>query len=131
MTKRPDPRASGRTTRISRPVNLTEFRHMMREAGIGETADRILVVFSEDAPGRMADLEAALRQRDAKAIRMAAHVFKSAAATIRADALAQLLGRIEAAAESDDIEAAAKLLPQVRAEAESVQTFLDPLQHPD
>jgi HPt (histidine-containing phosphotransfer) domain-containing protein len=104
---------------------------MMREAGIGETADRILVVFLEDAPGRMADLETALRQQDGSAIRMAAHVFKSAAATIRAETLAQLLGRIEAAAESGDLDGATELLPRVRAEVDSVQSFLEPLQHPD
>jgi HPt (histidine-containing phosphotransfer) domain-containing protein len=101
---------------------------MMREAGIEETADRILTVFLEDAPGRLADLEAATGQHNARDVRMAAHVFKSAAATIRAEALAQLLDQMEKAGEGDDLNRATDLLPLVRAEAEKVLAFLSPLQ---
>lgn len=130
MTDRPNKRhvrASGRSQRISSPVNITEFRSMMRDAGIEDTADRILVVFLEDAPGRLADLDAATERAHGPDIRMAAHAFKSAAATIRAEALTSLLHRVEHAAEANDLSAAVALMPSVRAEVERVLVFLGPL----
>jgi CheY-like chemotaxis protein len=120
-------RASDQLVRVVDPVNLTEFRRMMREAGIEETANKIFTVFLEDAPGRMTALEEATGARNGQDIRMAAHAFKSAAATIRAENLAELLNHVEKAGESGDLDKAAELLPQVRAEADSVQEFLEPL----
>lgn len=127
-TNKPPVRASGRSTRISRPVNLTEFRSMMRDAGIEGTADRILVVFLEDAPGRLADLEAAVARSHSADIRMAAHAFKSASATIRAEGLTALLHRVEKSAEAGEIDVVTGLLPNVRAEVDAVIAFLSPLQ---
>ena len=130
MTDRRDKRhvrASGRSERISSPVNITEFRSMMREAGIEDTANRILVVFLEDAPGRLADLEAAAERGNGPDVRMAAHAFKSAAATIRAEALTALLHRMEQAAEAGDLTAVAGMVTGVRAEVEHVLAFLGPL----
>ena len=124
---KPRVRASGRSQRISSPVNITEFRSMMREAGVEDTADRILIVFFEDAPGRLADLEAAIERASGPDVRMAAHAFKSAAATIRAEALTSLLHRVEKAAEGGDLGVVTALLPDVRAEVESVLAFLGPL----
>jgi CheY-like chemotaxis protein/HPt (histidine-containing phosphotransfer) domain-containing protein len=120
-------RTSGHVDRVVDPVNLTEFRRMMREAGIEGTANKIITVFLEDAPQRMAALHEATNARNGQDIRMAAHAFKSAAATIRAESLAELLNHVEKAGELDDIDKAAELLPQVHAEADSVQAFLEPL----
>lgn len=106
------------------PVNLAEFRRVMREAGIEATVPKILQVFREDAPGRMADLEAAVAARDGGEIRMAAHAFKSAATTIRAENLAALLSEIERSGKSGDVYHAAELLGQTRTEAESVIEYV-------
>ena len=106
------------------PVNLAEFRRVMREAGIEATVPRILQVFREDAPGRMADLEAAVASRDGGEIRMAAHAFKSAATTIRAENLAALLSEIERSGKSDDVHHAEELIGQTRTEAASVLEYV-------
>jgi CheY-like chemotaxis protein/HPt (histidine-containing phosphotransfer) domain-containing protein len=126
-TAAPTTRKSGQVERPVDPVNLTEFRRMMREAGIEGTANKIFTVYLEDAPERMNTLEEATSARDGQKIRMAAHAFKSAAATIRAENLAELLNHVEKAGELGDVDKATELLPQVRAEADSVQVFLEPL----
>ena len=106
------------------PVAIEEFRRSLREAGIEETTGAILAVFREDAPGRMADLEAASATGDSSEIRMAAHAFKSAAATIRALNLAELLQQAESAAEAGDQAHATELIPQIREEYGAVMEFL-------
>jgi two-component system sensor histidine kinase/response regulator len=108
----------------SAPVNLPEFQRVMREAGIETTVPRILQVFREDAPGRMAELEAAVASRDGGEIRMAAHAFKSAATTIRAENLAVLLSEIERSGQSGDVHHAEELVAQARSEADSVLDYL-------
>ncbi len=114
----------GRTL-SSPPVNLAEFQRVMREAGIEGTTAKILEVYREDAPGRMADLEAAVAARDGGEIRMAAHAFKSAAATIRAENLATLLSEIERSGRAGDVHHAEELIGQTRSEAGSVLEYLD------
>ncbi|MGD8726683.1 MAG: response regulator, partial [Gemmatimonadales bacterium] len=109
---------------VADPVNLAEFRRAMREAGIEETVATILGIFQEDAPERMAALEEALSAGDPSQIREAAHAFKSAAATVRATDLAELLNQIEEAGKSLDVSRAEVLVPQARAEYEAVLQFL-------
>ncbi len=121
----PAARASVGIRRPPTPVAIEEFRRSLREAGIEETTGAILAVFQEDAPGRMADLEAAGDTGDTSDIRMAAHAFKSAAATIRAHNLAELLQQSESAAEAGDLTHATKLIPQVRDEYTAVMNFLE------
>jgi len=113
-----------RGARSTIPVNLAEFRRAMREAGIEETVGTILGIFQEDAPERMSALEAALAAGDASEIRMAAHAFKSAASTVRATDLAELLNQVELAGESGNLPQAEALVPQVREEHEAVMSFL-------
>ena len=113
-----------RGARSTIPVNLAEFRRAMREAGIEETVGTILGIFQEDAPERMSALEAALAVGDASEIRMAAHAFKSAASTVRATDLAELLNQVELAGESGNLPQAEALVPQVREEHEAVMSFL-------
>ena len=55
---------------------------------------------------------------------MAAHAYKSAAATIRAKNLAELLNQIERAGSSGDVRQARELIDQVRSESDSVLEFL-------
>jgi HPt (histidine-containing phosphotransfer) domain-containing protein len=69
-------------------------------------------------------LEAALIASDSSEIRMAAHAFKSAASTVRATDLAELLNQVEHAGASGDMVQAAALIPQVRAEHDAVMSFL-------
>ncbi len=112
----------------SSPLNVAEFQRVMREAGIEATAAKILLVFREDAPGKMAALDAAVGARDADEIRMAAHAFKSAATTVRAGNLATLLSEVERSGKSGDVHHAEELIGQVRSEVGSVIAFLDALE---
>jgi CheY-like chemotaxis protein/HPt (histidine-containing phosphotransfer) domain-containing protein len=107
------------------PVNLTEFRRAMREAGMEETVETILGVFLEDATERLTALESAVQAGDADGIRMAAHAFRSAAATVRATNLAELLHQVEIAGQANDLGRAADLLQQVREEKAAVVDFLN------
>jgi CheY-like chemotaxis protein/HPt (histidine-containing phosphotransfer) domain-containing protein len=120
----PAARLGGPSAPVTDPVNLAEFRRVLREAGIEETVDRILGVFAEDAPVRMAVLEGAVAGGQGGEIRMAAHAYKSAAATIRAENLAELLSQIEHAGSAGDVHHAAELIGQVRNESDSVLSYL-------
>jgi CheY-like chemotaxis protein/HPt (histidine-containing phosphotransfer) domain-containing protein len=106
------------------PVDIEGFRASLREAGVEEVLGSLLQTFMGDAPGRMTDLEAAVAGDDGVAIDHAAHAYKSAAATIRAGQLAELLRQTEAAGERGGIEEARALAADVRAEHDRVMAFL-------
>ncbi len=96
----------------------------MREAGIEDTADSILRVFLSDAPGRMRALDEAIATGSADAIRQAAHAYRSAAATVRAESLAALLSHVESAAAGANLDHVQQVLPQVRGEHDAVIAYL-------
>ncbi len=102
------------------PVDLAGLREMMREAGAEDAVDGMLKVFREDAPGRMEDISAAVSAGRGEGIRQAAHAYKSAAGTIMARKLAELLQAMEDAGREGDAEAAERLLGQVRHEHQAV-----------
>jgi len=102
------------------PVDLDAFRAMLREAGAEEAVESILDTFERQAPERMAALVTALGTRDADQITRAAHVFRGAAATIGAHALAGLLQHIEAAARGGDVDEPTAALEPLKQEAAAV-----------
>ncbi len=106
------------------PVDLDGFRRMMREGDVEEVVDEMIEAFVADAPGRMKQLAEVVAQRDANAIERAAHTLKSAAATIGAHGLADLLKQTEAAGRAGEIERAAGLIARLSREQESVLTYL-------
>src|SRR5207247_11298507 len=73
------------------PVDRAAFRGTMREAGAEAAVDGILMTFASTLPQRLEALAEASRGGEAEAIQRAAHAFRSAAATIGAHRLAQLL----------------------------------------
>jgi HPt (histidine-containing phosphotransfer) domain-containing protein len=96
----------------------------MREAGVEDAVDAMLGVFRSDAPGRVQALSDACDSRDATAIASAAHAFKSAAATVHATTLAQLLREMEAAAREGNATDAMERMAAVRAEVVAAQREL-------
>ena len=76
----------------------------------------LLDTFVEDCPGRLAALELAVKEGNAKTIESAAHAFKSGAGTVRATALADGLSEVEAAGRSGKLQAIPQLLERIRAE---------------
>ncbi|OLC71984.1 MAG: hypothetical protein AUH78_17055 [Gemmatimonadetes bacterium 13_1_40CM_4_69_8] len=102
------------------PVDLAAFRRTMREAGAEEAVDGILATFATTLPQRLEALADATRSGEAEPIQRAAHAFKSAAATIGAHRLAQLLEQMEASARSGDVARAQSALQDVSSEALTV-----------
>jgi len=102
------------------PVDLAGFRGTMREAGAEAAVDGILATFASTLPQRLEALAEASRGGEAEAIQRAAHAFRSAAATIGAHRLAQLLEAMEASARSGDVARAQGGLQDVSREAQIV-----------
>jgi CheY-like chemotaxis protein len=95
-------------------VDIEGLRGELRSAGVEEVADQLFRTFLADAPGRMTALLDAAAKEDAHEIERAAHAYKSAAATIRAQELAALLKEAEQAAKSGDAATAAGFIPLIR-----------------
>jgi len=110
----------------SPPVDLESLRATMREAGVEEAVDSMLELFLDDSPGRMADLRRAVEASDVEATAKTAHAYKSAAATIGAATLAELLKEIELESKEGNIARAGELLAQTSAEHEAVIAYLQP-----
>ena len=106
------------------PIDLDDFRREMREQDLEELVEEIVDAFVEDAPGRMEALNAAVSSSEADTIRSAAHAYKSAAATMRANRLAELLQQTEAAAREGNVSTPAELLPQVQQEHDAAMAQL-------
>lgn len=104
----------------SSPVDLAALRQSMRAAGIEAALDGILDLYVREVPRRLTAIESGVELRDAERIRRAAHAYRSAAGTISASALGDLLERMEQAGRTGDVDTAAWLLPRVRAEHEAV-----------
>ncbi|MFO7917244.1 MAG: PAS domain S-box protein [Anaerolineae bacterium] len=75
--------------------------------GDEEIARKVIKVFLEDAPRRLAVLEDALEKGDAALVQRQAHTLKGAASNLAAPALQAAALRVEEAAEADDLSRAA------------------------
>ena len=100
----------------------------MREAGVEDIVDSMLSLFMGDAPGRLDAIRASCSQGDGPATGAAAHAFKSAAGTIFAMPLFELLRAMEFAGKNHDVERCRSLLPDVTIEYEAVMGFLESMQ---
>ncbi len=105
-------------------VDLAAFQDTMREAGAADAVDEMLGLFLADAPQRMATLERAAAMDDIESVTQAAHAYKSAAGTIRATLLHELLGSLEKESRDENAGQVAELLIRVREEHASVMAYL-------
>jgi len=101
-------------------IDMAAFRQDMREQDLEELVDELVEAFVGDAPARFEAVATAIQSAEADSIRTTAHAYKSAAATMRAVRLADLLRQTEAAARDGDVGRAAELLPQLQTEHEAV-----------
>ena len=106
------------------PIDMDAFRQDMREQDLEELVDELIEAFVGDAPSRFEALQAAVESAEADNISSAAHAYKSAAATMRAVRLADLLQQTETAARDGDVAGPAKLLRQLKMEHEAVLAHL-------
>src|SRR5437870_5758747 len=95
-------------------------REAVDAVGAEAAVDGILATFASTLPQRLEALAEASRGGEAEAIERAAHAFRSAAATIGAHRLAQLLEAMEASARSGDVARAQGGLHDVSREAQIV-----------
>lgn len=102
------------------PISLEAFRAEMREQDLEELVDELIGAFLNDAPGRLEALQTAVESGSATDVSAAAHAYKSAAATMRADALAELLYQAESAGREGDVARSAELLPEIHRMHEGV-----------
>jgi CheY-like chemotaxis protein len=107
------------------PVDLEGFRRTMREAGVEEAVEAMLDVFVNDAPTRMEAVASAMESEDAEEIRLAAHAFKSAAGTVEARGLFELLRQLEAAGREQRVADARQLFEQIQTEYDAVRDYLN------
>ncbi len=101
-------------------VDLEGFRAALEEAGVREMLPEMLRTFLQDASGRLAALEEAIAAADPSAVQQAAHAFKSAAGTIQAHRLAELLRQAEAHGRAGQADRAASLLGDIQRETAAV-----------
>ncbi|HEY4131210.1 MAG TPA: response regulator [Gemmatimonadaceae bacterium] len=83
---------------VPAPTAAADLRGLRRDlelGGVAEIFDDIVKVYMRDAPMRMDALQRAVESGEARGIERAAHAFKSAAATIHAGRLAELLQELE------------------------------------
>jgi HPt (histidine-containing phosphotransfer) domain-containing protein len=97
----------------------------MREAGVEDAVGTLLETFLQDAPGRMQALGRAAATADTSALEASAHAFKSAARTIMARRLADLLQELEDAGERGDTEKGVSLMPVVEEAYTAVIQYLE------
>jgi PAS domain S-box-containing protein len=101
-------------------VDLDGLRQALREAGAEGVLGDLIQTFLGDCPGRLAAVDDAEVSRDPAQMERAAHVYKSAAGAIRAEGLADALGRLEAAGRAHNVELAQQIVPEVRRAHEAV-----------
>jgi len=116
--------AAGSPGGAAAPVDLVALRGALREGGVEDMLGTLVASFLQDAPGRVASIEDAVRAGDAERIRQAAHAYKSSAAQLGARALAEGLQALELAGRGGDLAAAQSLAGGVRREHEVVCAFL-------
>jgi len=86
----------------------------MRASGIEEIVLPMLELFAQEAPKGMLSLSSAMAAKSLDGVGRAAHSLKSSAGNIRAKELADLLHRLEVAADRGDDVEATRLFETVR-----------------
>ena len=105
-------------------VDVERLRSELREADLEDILGLLMETFITDCPQRLAALEIGAAARNVRAIRTAAHAFKSGAGTIRATALTAMLSGVEASARADSIAAIDTDMAGIRVECASVLSEL-------
>lgn len=86
----------------------------LREWGGDKLLGRIVALFLEHAPERLAEVEAGAAEGDLHRIERGAHSLKSSSANVGGLALQDVASRLEAAAEDGDRDRVETLLPEFR-----------------
>src|SRR5712664_1920529 len=123
-TAEPKAAAAEPLATLAPPVDLEGFRTTLREAGAEQALYSIIDTFVRQAPDRLAALATAVNGGTGDDIAKAAHVFRGAAATIGARALAELLEHVETTARAGEVEEARETFERVSPVAHDVTEYL-------
>ncbi|MGE0161094.1 MAG: Hpt domain-containing protein [Gemmatimonadales bacterium] len=106
------------------PVDLDAFRAVMVEAGIEEAIAPTLRVWVDEAPLKLARLEAAVSAGDPPAVASAAHALKSSCSHICATDLVSALDALESAGHDGERDRLPDLLDAVRPRYEAALAYV-------
>jgi two-component system sensor histidine kinase/response regulator len=102
------------------PARVAELRELTDKSN-QDGFSVIASAFLEDGPERLAALEQALANHDAKTVRWEAHALKGAAANVGATTLSSMCQEMEFAADEANLRNAQSLVTELRAEFQRVQ----------
>ena len=94
-------------------VNPAAFQRL-REWGGEALLEKIVALFLEHAPTRLAEVESGVEEGDLRLVERGAHALKSSAANVGGVALQDMASRLEVAAESGERNEVEALLPGFR-----------------
>ena len=127
---------AGDTMQMPVQIPATDFRHPIDTVSLlhsihAEDRDELrelLVMFRAHAPDRMADIRAALQDKDAKALKAAAHALCGSAAYVYARPVTDIARRMEELAADNRIIQAAVFLPELESAFAAAETALKELE---
>ena len=105
-------------------IDVSIFRNAMSDVGAEEAVDGILDVFAEQAPGRLAAVIEAVAAGDAEGVGRRIHAFMSAASTIGAHGLAELLRELDSLRGTGSLDQAGPVCDRLLRETEAVLGYL-------
>ncbi len=104
------------------PVDVADI--LERLDGDTELFAQLALLFLEDSPARLSELNAALSRGDASRLRFVAHALKGTAGNLSAPALFTAAGRLEQCAAQDRLDEAPLMARQVADETARVAAYL-------
>ncbi len=127
---------AGDTMQMPVQIPATDFRHPVDTVSLlhsihAEDRDELrelLVMFRAHAPDRMADIRMALQEKDAKALKAAAHALCGSAAYVYARPVTDIARRMEELAAENRIFEAAVFLPELEMAFTAAETALKELE---
>ena len=96
----------------------------LRELGGLEMLEELVEIFDKDVRGRLVELEKALGEGDASAVKAIAHMLKGSSANMGAKSMSQICAKLQDAGASGNLSDARELLEGLKAEFEKVHLAL-------
>ncbi len=127
---------AGATTQMPQQIPPTDYRQPIDKVALlhsihAEDRDglrELLVMFRAHAPGRLAEIRAALKEGDAKALKAAAHALCGSAAYVYARPVKDIAARMEELATGQHILQAAVFLPELEAAFAAAEAALNEME---
>lgn len=110
---------------MAEPVNRAELRTLADQLGGWEVVDELIDEYLKGAWDTMDDIDAAIQEGDAEALRSAAHSLKGSSLQMNVDGVAELCLELEERGEAGELEGAGKLADEARENLEEAERILE------